>query len=104
MYAIVSDCCPTSCANDVFLVRSRKDGRVYSYCWACGVMWSHPLAAREEGGRDEEFIDPSTHLPDGFDLPSDDQIAESGFSEFVIRKKDCEYCTKWFVSDLQGHV
>jgi hypothetical protein len=104
MFAIVSECCPVGCANDVFLVRSKKDGRIYSYCWACGAMWSHPLAARWEGGRDEEFIDPRTHLPDAFDLPSDDQIAASGFSEFVIRNSDCEYCAKYFESELHGHV
>ena len=102
MFAIVSECCPLSCLTPVFLIRSRKDEHIYSYCWACSSMWSHPLAAIEDGP-DAEILDPGSHLPDGFDLPTDAEIAAIGFSKFVLRTIDDPNCARYFNVDLYGH-
>ena len=64
-------------------------------------MWMHPLAARWESGIVEDGIDLCSHLPKGFDLPSDLQIQESGFSGLVIRRSTDDYCRQYFESELR---
>jgi hypothetical protein len=98
-FAIVSDCCPVGCSIDVFLVISRKDGHIYSYCWACGAMWRHPLGARW-GDTAGEMLDPLDHLPQGFALPTDTEIITAGFTKYVLYKGQDDYCQKYFETEL----
>jgi hypothetical protein len=94
-----SDCCPVGCSIDVFLVKSRRDGQIYSYCWACGVMWRHPLGARW-GDTAGDALDPRAHLPEGFGLPTDAEITTAGFSEYVLFNRQDDYCQKYFETEL----
>ena len=64
-------------------------------------MWNHPLAARWDSDIVDDGIDPRSHLPEGFDVPSDLRIQESGFSKLVIRESADEYCAQHFENELQ---
>jgi hypothetical protein len=98
-FNIVSECCPVGCSIDVFLAKSRKDGHIYSYCWACGVMWRYPLEARL-GATTGEAWDPREHLPQGFALPTDTEIVTAGLSEYVLYESQNDYCREYFETEL----
>lgn len=91
-FSIVSECCPIGCVTEVFLTKCQKDNLIYLYCWACGALWKHPLAARWETYYDEsleierELYNPQDYLPEGFTIPSDDEVCDAGLTEFVLFK------------------
>ncbi len=98
LLSVVSECCPVGCGVEVFLVQSRKDGHVYSYCSLCSVIWRHPLEARSD--ELNEVLDLAKHQPEGFSVPNDEEIAAAGFGEFVLRQTADEFCRRYFEEEL----
>ena len=84
MVHIVSECCPVGCGSPVILIKCRADGRIWSWCAACGCAWEHPKEARFESGLNA-ISDPATFTKNGVTLPTQQEVARAGFGSYVIR-------------------
>jgi len=84
MVHLVSECCPVGCGSPVILIRCRTDGRIWSWCDACGCAWRNPKEARFESGLNT-IPDPAEFTKGGVTFPSSEEVEAAGFSAHVIR-------------------
>jgi len=81
---VVSECCPVGCGSPVILIRCRADGRIWSWCDACGCAWEHPGQARFEAGLNT-ITDPAEFIKGDAALPTTDEVQRAELKTYVIR-------------------
>ena len=67
------------------MLKTKADGRLWSYCDSCGVCWEHPRDARLESGLNTLIDFRKQFLEEDVDFPTEEEVAAKELDPFVTR-------------------